>query len=70
MSYKPEDYQYYKSRGICPYCRQQDAEPNRTACYECGEKQRKYRARERERMTADKLSHIIQNNRRTQKTAV
>lgn len=33
--------EYYKSKGICINCYKEPAEPNRTLCWECAEKDRK-----------------------------
>lgn len=35
-----EEYEWYKSKGICVKCHQRDAEPHRVSCFECMEKQR------------------------------
>jgi len=36
-----ETYYWLKEHGICVSCHQEDAEPNRTLCFECGEKRKK-----------------------------
>lgn len=32
-----QDYDFYKSIGICPQCRKRPAEPNKVLCLECAE---------------------------------
>lgn len=32
------DYQYWKSRGICPYCKKEKVMPNKMYCFDCSKK--------------------------------
>lgn len=34
------DYQFYKQRGICPYCKKEKPEPGKVACRSCIDKQK------------------------------
>lgn len=36
------NYQFYKQRGICPYCKKEKPEPGKVACADCAEKMRNY----------------------------
>ena len=34
------DYEFYKQRGICPYCKREKPEPGKVACRSCIDKQK------------------------------
>ena len=34
------NYQFYKARGICPYCKKEKSEPGKVACRSCIDKQK------------------------------
>ena len=55
-----DDYEYYKKHGVCVWCQRREAEPGKTLCYECAEKDRK-RAHDKYYANHEKS---LENNRR------
>lgn len=50
------DYEFFKSRGICPMCRKALLAPGRAACFDCLEMMRAYAARQRAARTKEQAA--------------
>lgn len=49
MSDRKEEYDFYKSIGICVRCHKNASEPHKVMCIECADKEREYSRKKRER---------------------
>lgn len=61
--YFKEDYECYKKLGVCVACRRENAEPNKTLCFECNERQKQRTNNRRASMTAEEKAKKIQKNK-------
>ena len=66
MAEKQTEYQWYKSHGICPHCRHNEAAKGRVQCPECLEKERLRKAKCRKVDGYKEWFAEYQRNRRKQ----
>ena len=49
MTERAEEYQFYKRLGICVRCHKEQAEPHKVMCWECGDKEKEFYRKNREK---------------------